>query len=104
MSEQQPPPRFDPQTGQPLYQPPADNGMKPGVVGLIAVAAAVIGLGIGALVFNGDDSKDGATVTVPGRTTDVTISTPSKTVTNTETQVQTVTVNTTEDNTGGDTP
>lgn len=102
MSEQTP--RFDPQTGKPLY--PQDNGMKPGVVALIAVAAAVIGLGIGALVFNGDDSKEGSTITVPARTTDVTVSTPSKTVTNTETetQVQTVTVNTTEDNTGGDTP
>lgn len=101
MSDQ--PPRYDPQTGQPLYPPPGDQGMKPGVVALIAVIAAVIGLGVGALLFNGDDSKTKTTdsvITEPGRTS-VTIRTvPAQTVTNTET----VTVATTPDDNGGSTP
>jgi hypothetical protein len=99
MSEQNP--RFDPQTGKPLYPP--DNGMKPGVVALIAVIAAAIGLGVGALLFNGNNSTTKTTdsvITAPGRTEVTVQTTPGKTVT----QTQTVTVNTTDTTGGSSTP
>jgi hypothetical protein len=95
-----PPPRYDPQTGRPLNETP---GLKPGVVVLIALVAAAIGLGAGALAFGGDDNTKTRTtdsvVTEPGRTEVTVKSTPAQTVTQTET----VTVSTTDDN-GGSTP
>lgn len=103
MSEQTP--RYDPQTGKPLY--PDDNRMKPGAVAAIALVAAAIGLGAGALAFGGGDDDKGAdtVITEPGRTEVTVKSTPAETETVTQTETQTVTVQSDDTNTtGGDAP
>lgn len=80
MSEQQRPPRYDPQTGRPLYPDDGEKGVQPAYVVLLAVVAAAIGLGAGALIFGGDDDSTDTVVTEGGRT-ELTVRTQTETVT-----------------------
>lgn len=78
MSDQ--PPRYDPQTGRPLYPEGEGKGVQPAYVVLLAVIAAAIGLGAGALIFGGDDESTDTVITEGGRT-ELTVRTQTETVT-----------------------